>query len=194
VAFCKAAAHLPWEQAAGVAAVEISNSDPARPMDGRVVAGLAAPAVEDRLSREEQEDLLYSGVTPLDVNDAGEVTIVRAITTYTTNAGGTQDEALLDIGTIDSLNYMREAWVAAIKKAFPQGKLEERTPASVEDVIYATSKKAEKLGIVRNVDANKPKLHAEEDANTSGQINVAIPAAIVPGLHKVCGSIMLILH
>ena len=80
--YLRGALNLSWEVAAAEAAVWASEPDPARPLNGLPLAGIAAPAIADRLSREEQEDCLKGGLTPLEVNVSEEVCIVRAISNY----------------------------------------------------------------------------------------------------------------
>ncbi|MCX5785667.1 MAG: phage tail protein [Elusimicrobia bacterium] len=192
-ALLKGGISLSWEQAAAMGAVEISVSDPALPLNGLPLTGIAAPATADRLTRAEQESCLAAGVTPLEVNASEEVTIVRSITTYTTNSAGVASSALLDTTTVDSLDYIREAAATRIGLRFPQSKLNARVAKSVRTELYSMLKDAEELEIVQNVDANADALIVEPDANIAGRLNCVIPAAVVPGLHVFAARIDLIL-
>jgi len=97
----------PFELSACYGAVIVGEDDPNLPLNTLVLLGIDIPAVEDRLSRTEQEDLLRSGVTPFEVNSSSQLVIVRAITTNTTNLQGSPDKTLLDIGTPRALDYVR---------------------------------------------------------------------------------------
>lgn len=70
------------EIAAALAFVKSSESDPARPLNGLPLLGIAAPDVGDWLGRTEQEDLLNYGITPLEVGAGNKVLIVRMISGY----------------------------------------------------------------------------------------------------------------
>lgn len=193
IAYLRGTRSLPWEFAAAEGAVHVSESDPARPLNGLPLADIDAPAIEDRLSRAEQESCLAGGLTPHEVNAGGKVVIVRAVTTYTTNAAGVTDTALLDTTTIDTLDWLREAVDARIALRFPRAKLNDRTEESVRTEVYSVLKAAEELEIVENVEENADGLVVERPENDPNRLNVAIPADVVNGLHVFAGRIDLIL-
>ena len=147
--FLRGGISLPWEQAAAGGAMMVSESDPARPLNGLPLTGIAAPEISYRLTRAEQEACLAAGVTPLEVNAGEEVVIVRSITTYTTNGAGVADSSMLDTTTIDTLDYLREACATRIGLVFPRSKLNDRVAASVRTELYSVLKDAEALEIAR---------------------------------------------
>jgi phage tail sheath gpL-like len=184
-----------YEIAAAVGAVWCSESDPARPLDGLPLVTIAPPPVASRLSRTEQESCLANGVTPLEVGPGETVQIVRLITSYTKNAQGTNDVALLDATTITSLDYTRKAIRERIALRFPREKVsvKKKTPQRVRGEILDVLHKLETLEILDNVDLYAPLLVVEKDDQNVGQLNAKLPANVVPGLHVFAGVIQLIL-
>lgn len=184
---------LPCEIAAGYAAVLASEEDPARPLNTLEIKGLDVTSLTDRPSRTEQENALYNGLTPLEVGPGDRVQIVRAISTYTKDAQGVDDVALLDITTIRTLDYVRKACRERIALRFPREKLSERTPDKVRSELLDVLFKLEELEIVEAVEANKDGLLVERDLQDVNRLDAKIPVDVVNGLHVFAGRIDLLL-
>jgi len=181
------------EVAAAYAAAIASEQDPARPLNTLPLTGIAVPGIADRLTRTEQESALANGITPLEVGPGEVVQIVRAISTYTKNAAGSDDIALLDLTTIRTLYYVRRACRERIALRFPRAKLSAATPDKVRSELLDVLKRLEELEIVEGVAANADALVVERSANDPNRLNAAIPADVVNGLHVFAGRIDLIL-
>lgn len=182
-----------WVVAAAYAAVIASEEDPARPLNTLALSPVAVPPVPARLGRMEQESALYNGVTPLEVGPGEVVQIVRAVTTYTRDAQGSEDIALLDLTTIRTLDYLRTACRERISLRFPREKLTGRTEAKVRSELIDVLYKCEELEIVEEVKANLPGLIVERDSQDPNRLNALIPADVVNGLHVFAGRIDLLL-
>lgn len=182
-----------YEIGAAVAAVMAFEEDPARPLNTLEIKGIHAPAVDQRLSRTEQESCLNNGVAPLEVGPGERVQIVRAITTYTKDPQNVADISLLDVTTIRTLDYARKAFRERIALRFPREKLSSKTPPRVWAELYDVAKKLEELEILEEVDANKAGLIVERDAQDPNRLNAKIPADVVNGLHVFAGRIDLLL-
>ena len=154
---------------------------------------LDVTAVESQPGRTEQENALLNGLTPFEIGPGDKVQIVRAISTYTKNAQGVDDVALLDITTIRTLDYVRKACRERIALRFPRDKLSSRTPPKVRSELLDVLYKLEELEIVEEVDANKDGLIVERDLQDVNQLNGRIPADVVNGLHVFAGRIDLLL-
>jgi phage tail sheath gpL-like len=141
----------------------------------------------------EQETALWNGVTPLEVGSGEIVQIVRAITTYTRDAQGVDDIALLDLTTIRTLDYVRKACRERIALRFPREKLSSRTPPKVRSELIDVLKKLEELEIVEEVTANLPGLICERDLQDPNRLDAKIPCDVVNGLHIFAGRIDLLL-
>lgn len=181
------------EIAAGYAAVIASEEDPARPLNTLVIKSLDIIPLAKRPSRNEQENALYNGLTPFEVGPGDTVQIVRAITTYTQNAVGTDDVSLLDLTTIRTMDYVRKACDTRISLRFPRDKLSTKTPAKVRSELLDVLYKLEDLEIIENVEENKDKLIVEYDSQDVNRLNAAIPIDVVNGLHVFAGRIDLYL-
>lgn len=184
---------LVCELAAAFASVMAFEEDPARPLNTLELKGIHVPAIEARLSRTEQESLLYNGVTPLEVGPGERLQIVRAITTYTLDAQGIPDISMLDVTTIRTLDYVRKACRERVALRFPREKLSSRTPKKVRSEILDVLLKLEELQIVEEVQANSGKLVVERSETDPNRLNAAIPADVVNGLHVFAGRIDLLL-
>lgn len=193
IAWHRGSSALPIEIAAAYAAVLASEEDPARPLNTLELAGLDVTDQVDWPIRTEQENALYNGLTPLEVGPGGRVQIVRAISSYTQNAQGVNDIALLDITTIRTLDYVRLACRERITLRFPREKRTAETRAKVRSELLDVLFKLEELGIVENVEANKDKLLVEDDSQDPNRLNAAIPVDVVNGLHVFAGRIDLLL-
>ncbi len=182
-----------YELACAYAAVLAFEEDPARPLNTLELKGISAPAIAQRLSRTEQENCLNNGVAPLEVGPGERVQIVRAITTYTKDAQGITDIALLDVTTIRTLDYVRKACRERISLRFPREKLSIKTPPKVWSELWDVLKKLEELEIVENVDDNKTGLIVERDLQDPNRLDAKIPTDVVNGLHVFAGRIDLLL-
>lgn len=179
--------------AAAYAARIAFEEDPARPLNTLDLPGIAVPPVASRLGRTEQEVCLANGVTPLEVGPGELVQIVRAVSTYTKNAAGANDVSLLDITTMRTLFYVRNACRERIRLRFPRSKLSSKTPPAVRSELLDVLKKCEELEIVEDVAANEDGLIVERSAQDVNRLNASIPVDVVNGLHVFAGRIDLLL-
>lgn len=184
---------IPYEIASAYAAVMAFEEDPARPLNTLELKGIHAPAIDQRLSRTEQENCLYNGVTPLEVGPSEKAQIVRAISTYIKDAQGIDDVSLLDITTIRTLDYVRKACRERVSLRFPREKLSTKTAAKVKTEILDVLYKLESLEIVEEVEAEQDGLIVERDEQDVNRLNAKIPADVVNGLHVFAGRIDLLL-
>jgi phage tail sheath gpL-like len=184
---------MPYEIASAMAAVMAYEEDPARPLNTLELKGIAVADIADRLSRTEQESLLYNGVTPLEIGPGERVQIVRAISTYIEDAQGIPDISLLDITTIRTLDYVRKACRERVALRFPREKLSSKTPPKVKSELLDVLFKLEGLEIVEEVEANKDGLIVERDEQDPNRLDAKIPCDVVNGLHVFAGRIDLLL-
>jgi phage tail sheath gpL-like len=81
------------------------RSDPALPLQ-TLSLNMPAPPVQSRFDISAMNSLLYAGISTISVNDFGQVTIGRLITTYQVNAAGVPDDSYLDVETIFTLMFL----------------------------------------------------------------------------------------
>jgi len=186
LALLKAGKTPAFNIAAALAAVVASEEDPARPLNGKQLIGVVAPAVTDRSTRTEQETMLLHGLTPLEVNSE-VVEIVRCVSTYQT------DVTWLDITTVRTLDYFREACRVRIRVRFARSKLNKRVRSDVRSELIVVAKQLEALQILENVDDNIDEFIVERDSVDVNRLDAKIPADVVNGLHIFAARIDLIL-
>jgi len=191
--FLRATRSISYEVAASYGAVMAFEEDPAMPLNTLELDGIHAPAIDQRLSRTEQESCLHNGVSPLEVGPGETVQIVRAITTYTLDAQGIEDVSLLDTTTIATLDYVRKACRERVALRFPRAKLSSKTPDRVRNELIDVLLKLEELEIVEEVAANLDGLLVERDLQDANRLDAKIPADVVNGLHVFAGRIDLLL-
>ncbi|EDQ2965852.1 phage tail protein [Salmonella enterica subsp. enterica serovar Mountpleasant] len=183
---------LQAEIAAGYAAVIASEEDPARPYNGLEIVGLDVTPLTSRAGRREQENALHNGLAPLEVGPGDKVQIVRAISTYTKSANGTDDPALLDITTMRTLDYARKAWCDRIALRYPRDKATERNRRGVRSELLDVALKLEEEEIIENVTAMKDALIVDK-GEKPGTFRAQIPCQVVKGLHVIAARIDLYL-
>jgi phage tail sheath gpL-like len=182
-----------YEIACAFGGVMAYEEDPARPLNTLELKGISAPAIDQRLSRTEQESCLNNGVAPLEVGPGERVQIVRAITTYTKDPQGITDISLLDVTTVRTLDYVRKACRERISLRFPREKLSSKTPPKVKTELVDVLIKLEELEIVEEVAANMDGLIVERDLQDPNRLDAKIPCDVVNGLHVFAGRIDLLL-
>ncbi len=97
-----------WQWAAavtGAIAPSLRNT-PGRPTQTLTVAGVLAPALEDRFDLTEHNNLLYSGISTVTVADDGTVQVENIITTYQKNSYGDADDSYLQVETLFQLMFV----------------------------------------------------------------------------------------
>ncbi len=178
--------------AAGFGAVMAFEEDPARPLNTLEVKGLDVTPESQWPTFTEFNNALYNGLSPLHVVN-NRVQVMRAITTYTKNATGTDDPALLDVTTIRILDYTLKSLDQRWALRFPNDKMiKDKTPIKVRSETLDVLLILDDLEILQRVEANKSLLISEADMAGDG-VRLAIPAEVVQGLHKIMGRIDLYL-
>lgn len=179
------------EIAAVYGATIISEDDPSEPLDNRALTGLDITPQSDWPMRTEEGKALHNGLTPFRVTGS-RVQMVRAISTYVKNAAGTDDDTLLDITTIRTLDAIRLAWRTRMSQRFPNGgKLTDRRLRQIRsetlDVLYAMAR----LEWVEDVETYKNQVTVERNLQDRTRADVGIPACVVRGLHILTGTVYL---
>lgn len=154
-----------WEVAAATAAAAAfyGNIDPARPFQTLPLVGILAPVKADHFTFQENNLLLFDGISTISVDADGTVRIQRLITTYKTNAAGADDVAYLDLNTPLTLGYLRWSFRTRIRTRYPRHKLADdggnygpgqaiMTPKVGKGEAIAWAREMEALGLMENID------------------------------------------
>ncbi|EOZ4638853.1 phage tail sheath subtilisin-like domain-containing protein [Enterobacter cloacae] len=184
---------LPAILAAAYGAVMAGVEDPARPLNTLPLNGMDVVAMNQREGRNEQENALHNGLTPIEVGPGNTVQIVRAVSTYTVNPQGVEDVSLLDITSIRTLDYTRKACRERISLRFPNEKNTARIRDKVKSELYDVLLRLEAAEILENVPANRDRLIVQQSGTDVNRVDAVIPADVVNGLHVFAGRIDMIL-
>lgn len=175
----------PWELAAINCAVASASLaiDPARPLQTLALPGFLPPAESDCWEWNECNNLLYDGISPFLVDDAGVAHIQRQITMYREDAYGNPDDSYLDVNTIATLSYIRYVTKARIEGKFGRMKLADDgtrfkpgspivTPSIIKTELLALFTELEWAGLVEDFEQYKDELIVERDENDRNRVNV----------------------
>jgi len=183
---CEAA---PLQIAAAMGAVRAYEEglDPNKPLNTVALDGI--PAALSKSTRAEQESALAAGVTPIETGAGDKARIVRSITTYLVDDSDLPDDALLDTGTIGTLDDLRDDIRATLSRRFSRSKATVATAQSVRSTILERLAAREEDEWVENVEANKDDVVVAKNKEVAGRFDCRIPASIVQGLHVLAGVI-----
>lgn len=181
-----------WEVAAAFAAVAAyyGNIDPARPFQTLPLAGILPPVESDRFTLQENNLLLYDGISTLYVDAGGAVRVQRLITTYKTSPNGAEDPSYLDLNTILTLGYLRYDFRTYILRKYPRHKLADDgnnfgvgqpiiTPKVGKAEAVARARVWEELGLVENVDDFAANVVCERNASDRNRLDWLLPPDLV---------------
>lgn len=182
----------PYELAAAVAGVAAFylQQDPARPLQTLPIAGVLPAAIADRFTLQENNLLLYDGISTTMVDADGVVRIQRMITTYKTNPQGAEDISYLDVETPATLSYLRYDFRNYILRKYPRHKLANDgtrfgagqaviTPKIGKAEAIARFRVWELLGLVEGADQFKAGLIVERNANDPTRLDWLLPPDLV---------------
>jgi phage tail sheath gpL-like len=121
------------------------------------------------------------------VGPGEKVQVVRAISSYIKNPEGVDDESLLDITSITTMDYTRESINTRLALRFPASKLSDRTPAKVQVEIEDVLLQLDDQEILENVEEHMDKVKVERNAGDKNRLDWSIPNDVVNGLHIIAG-------
>lgn len=180
----------PFEYAAAWAALEAGSAqaDPAKPLFRQTINGLGAkpPAIADRRTLEEQNSLLFDGISIFGLTSGGGIQILRAITMYQENDAGAADDSYLRAETMYTLAYLRYSFTNWFLTRYPRAKLADDgvtipagqsviTPsiAKAEAIAWARSMEND-LGLVENIDQFKNDLIVTRNAQDRDRLDFVL--------------------
>src|SRR5574343_102382 len=181
----------PMEVAAETAALAAlyANQDPARPFQTLAYKRALPPAETALFTNTERNLQLFDGIATSKVV-GGVVQMERLITTFQTNAAGSDDVAYLDATTVLTLQYLRYSWRTRIAARYPRHKLADdgarfgpgqavMTPKLGKAEALAWFREMEELGLVENYDQFKRDLIVERNASDRNRLDWLLPPDII---------------
>lgn len=196
----------PWAIAATYAAVCAAQSaiDPAKPLQYLPLPNVLAPLVADRFIRSERDLLLADGIATCIINDAGQVSIERARTTYQENAQAVEDPSYRDVETMRTLSYLRYSWrtrmqlkyggakIANDGTAFSPGQLV-ATPQVIRAECLALFREWESAALVEDAVQFAESLIVERDPDDTGRMLVFMAPNIINQLRVIAAKLAFVL-
>lgn len=139
--------------AAVTCAVDAADPDPARPRQTLELPGCLAPSAAAQFVQSERNLLLYTGVSTVRFDQSGKASIDRLITTYQTNALGSDDPTFLDITTMHTLMALRYTLNARIQTKYGRHKLasDGTIVPPGQPIVTPTTIKSEIIALYTNV-------------------------------------------
>jgi phage tail sheath gpL-like len=178
--------------AAAVAGVATyyGNMDPARPFQTLALKGVLPPKESDRLTLQENNLLLYDGISTFSVDDGGVTRVQRLITTYKNSPNGAEDVSYLNLNTILTLGYLRYDFRNYILRKYPRHKLADDgtrygvgqpviTPRVGKAEAISRARVWESIGLVENVDDFAKAVVCERNAADRDRLDWMLPPDLV---------------
>ena len=165
-------------------------NDPANPLSNYAVAGVVAPAPEDREGFDGNNALLKSGCATMKCADDGTVYLDRIVTTYKHNAAGAVDTAYRQLETIFTLSYLRWDWNNYMASKYQHAKLADdgnnfgagqvvMTPSLGRAELLGRYKVWEEKGLVQNYKDFAENLVVQLDPDDQYAMQFLIPAHLI---------------
>ena len=196
----------PW-QIAGALGGNVAfygQIDPARPLQTLQLKGVLPPAIADRFTRADRNQLLVDGIATFTAADSGVVRIERCVTTYKENAFGQEDTSFRDVETVLTLSYLRWSFRTHFGTKYPRHKLASDgtrfgagqaivTPkiAKAEAILLFTQ--WEELGLVEGFAQFKNDIVVERNSTDPNRLDFLLPPDLVNGLRVVAAKIQFLL-
>lgn len=179
-----------WAAAAAAHAVASAKQDPAMPVTALAIpaggpGGLKPPAAADRFTQEEQNALLYDGISTWTVDPAGRLVLSRTITGYQRTALGAEDPGYLQIETMKTIAWYRYTLRARVAVRFGRHKLGNdgdrfgagqrvATPKVIMGEILAHYREGETRAILSDFAAFKADSFVERDDTDRTRVNAIL--------------------
>ena len=187
-----------WEYAAmycARAAASLRN-DPARNLNTLELIGAKSPTLASgsRFTYSERETLLNLGLTTPMISADGKVLIQRAVTNYTTDTYGNDDDAYMDVTTPANLDYQLTELESLVTTKYARCKLVSDTsvvdatqpvasPNMIAGDIVAKYKEWERRALVEDADTFASLLTVERSSTNPNRIDVLYPPDLANNLH-----------
>jgi phage tail sheath gpL-like len=185
-----------WAAAVGAKDARQCQTDVSRPRQGTQLKGVLAPAQGSEFTRAEREVLLSDGISTFRVDNAGNISIERLVTTYQTNSLSVADTSYRDVTTVRTLAYLRYTLNVWIALRFPNYKLADDgtrfspgvaavTPLDIRAEVLGWFRAQEEAGHVEGFAQFNEELLVERDDSDPNRVNILLPTDVINALRVV---------
>jgi phage tail sheath gpL-like len=182
------------EVAAALAAAIAGNPVPFNPVNGFVLGGVTAPALQSDWLKVgaglESETVLEEGWTPLRVKPNGDVAIVRAVTTRTTTNGTTVATAYYDVADFQVLYFWRKTiWTRQSQPDFTNTKASNAVAQELKSEMIRLAVLFEDQTMFQAVAQLAKQFTVVRSLSDRHRFDVKTPVNVIPGLHVIASTI-----
>lgn len=166
------------------------RADPGLPLHTVPLLGVLAPPSEYQFQKNEQNSLLFTGISTYTVAQDGTVMIQELITTYQTNGFGQPDNSYLKVNTLFLLMYILRALETVVTSKYARVKLADNgtrfapgsaivTPNIVRGDLIAQYGELVYNGYAQNIAAFKEGLIVQRNANNPNRLDTLYPGSLI---------------
>lgn len=187
-----------WAAAMVGAIAPSIKAQPNRPVQTLQLAGVLAEPRGQQIGFSNEQSLLTAGIALAQRIEGGLVAMVRAVTTYQTNAFGVADQSYLDTETLYTLMAVVRALKAAVTQKFPRALLADDgtalaptppgdtpvvvTPSIVRGELIAQYALLAEVNLVDDEDDFAAGLLVQRNPNDNSRLDVLYDPFLVSGL------------
>jgi len=172
-----------WAVAFAAPIAYAAEVDAARPFRSLDIVGITGDTPSDKRKQTERNSLLNAGISTHIINDAGDVTIERCVTTYKTNAVGATDDSYQNLNTLTITSFLRQSLINHIETNFPRHKLADDsapipvgqaivTPNVMRGSLYGLYSTWQSLFVVEDFDFFAENLVISRDITDRSRLNI----------------------
>lgn len=183
IASAEAFRDLPYEIAAQVAAMSLTVEKPSFNYN-LTELDLYGPPIASAYNSTEIETALAGGVTPLSLNDQGNVLMQRLVTTKTTESSA-PFENLLDLKNSKTVAHYALQIDNVVQPAMSGANLDDDFIGLIEDVVISILQAGEVAGDLHNVDQHLEDVILEVHPTIQSRLLVEVPHSVVQSANQI---------
>jgi phage tail sheath gpL-like len=160
------------------------------------------PALADQWTGPERNMLDYDGVANFSVNDSGQVTVARQITTYINNAQDVPDTTFLDVDDVIRAAYLRYSLRVYAGRQWPRYTIADddtqltvgvavTTPSLMKASFANLVKQWEAAGLITDAATTIANMVVQRNQTDATRADILMPVTPVKGLHVQAAQIQL---
>lgn len=171
-------AAVPGSVAAAMAGAILTEDDPAVPLNGAELYGFGG--VSEAFSESDIDRLVQGGVCPVE-SSGGKVSVIRGVTTYTTDENDEQDYTWHELTTVRIVDNIIPEVRDSLKKLFSRSKNTAQTRDAIRTQVVIVLEKKLAAEIIESYGS----VYVAQDESDPTVCNVAFEFAVAHGINKI---------